>query len=172
MRKVLLVIGAALALSGCDQIQDLIGMDTNDNRTAASNRTRGAPADDALISNLQPIGQPGPGQDQGGGEGPPSDGGAQPPQMPPPQDGATGTFDPSMLVGRWGDNGNCSQVIEFFANGTFRAANGGTGNWRIAGNRLTMSGGSRSITMTLIEVTPRRVRVRDPNGSMGESIRC
>lgn len=167
MRKVLLGVGAALALSGCDQIQDWIGMETEGNRTA-TNRTRTAAADDSLISNLQPIGPAQPGGDQAPPDGAPMD------QSGPPQSpgGPGGAVDPSMLVGRWGDNGSCAQVIEFFANGTFRAANGGTGNWRISGDRLTMSGGSRSITLRLVEVTARRVRAQDQSGNIGESIRC
>ena len=172
MRKLLLVVGATLALSGCDRIQGVIGMDGDGNGTAA-NRTRTAAADDALISNLQPIGEPGPGQDQGPTEGPPSQGEDQPQQPPGPQEGPpSGAIDPSMLVGRWGDNGSCAQVIEFFANGTFRAANGGTGNWRIDGDRLTMFNGNRRVTLRLRSITARRVVAEDQNGGVGESIRC
>lgn len=171
MRKVLLVIGTALALSGCDRIQDWLGVDADGNRTA-TNRTRTAAADDALISNLQPIGEPSPGQ-EGPTDGPPSQGEEQQPQQPGAQDGPpSGAIDPSMLVGRWGDNGSCAQVIEFFANGTFRAANGGTGNWRIDGDRLTMFNGNRRVTLRLRSITARRVLAEDPNGSVGESIRC
>ena len=173
MRKFLLVIGTALALSGCDRIQDLIGMDTDGNQTAA-NRTRTAAADDALISNLQPVGPQGPGQDQAPTDGPPSPGEEQPQQPPGPQETppSSGGIDPSMLVGRWGDNGNCSQVIEFFANGTFRAANGGTGNWRIDGDRLTMFNGNRRVTLRLRSVTARMVLAEDSNGNVGQSVRC
>lgn len=172
MRKLLLVVGATLALSGCDRIQGVIGMDGDGNGTAA-NRTRTAAADDALISNLQPIGEPGPGQDQGPTDGPPSQGEDQPQQPPGPQEGPpSGAIDPSMLVGRWGDNGSCAQVIEFFANGTFRAANGGTGNWRIDGDRLTMSG-DRGITVLRVSALGRgRLAIVNPDGSRGTSQRC
>jgi hypothetical protein len=169
LRRFLLTVGVALALSGCERIQGLIGMDTSDGNRTATNRTRSAAADDALISNLQPIAPSG--QDSAPAEAPPADGSDQP-APPPSQDGAAGGFDPAMLVGRWGDNGDCSQPIELFANGTFRGANGSTGNWRVSGNRLTMSGSSRSLTMQLLEVTPRRVRVRDSNGNVGVSTRC
>ncbi|MGE0179622.1 MAG: hypothetical protein AB7O91_07370 [Sphingomonas sp.] len=172
MKRILLVAFAALSLSGCDMIAGWLGMDDrNANRTATKDRQRGG-GGDGVISNLQPIGEPPPGQS----EGPPGDPGENgPPGQPmPPQGpgGSTGEIDPSMLVGRWGDNGRCDQAIEFFANGTFRAANGGRGNWRLDGDRLTMFNGNRRVTLRLRSVTPQRVVAEDPNGNVGASIRC
>lgn len=171
MKRFFMIGVAALALAGCDQIAGLVGADEyNRNTGSGTNRSRGA-ADDGLISNLQPVGPP-TGQDQQPGDqtGAPTD--DQSEQQPGDQTGPTGGIDPSMLVGRWGDNGRCEQAIEFFANGTFRAANGGTGNWRLDGDRLTMFNGNRRLILRIRSITAQQVVAEDAQGQRGTSIRC
>ena len=178
MKKILLVASAALALAGCDMIAGLVGADEYEKNGSTTNRSRTAGGDDGLISNLQPVG-PAPGQtppDQVPPDGQTGDQTGQPvpPEGPtgPPDVTTGGGFDSSMLVGRWGDNGNCAQVIEFFANGTFQAPNGGRGNWRLVGDRLTLSAGSRNVSWRVQSISAQRIVARDSSGQMTMSIRC
>jgi hypothetical protein len=176
MTRFFLAMAAALTLAGCDMVGDWIGIENSSRNGSGTNRSRTAAADDGLISNLQPIGEPAADAGQAPPDAPPEDG-SQPPTAPDgqvgPQDGAaTGAIDPSMIVGRWGDNGNCAQVIQFMANGTFRAPNGGQGNWRLAGDRLTMFAGARSATFRLRSVTPQRIVAEDSSGQLSQSTRC
>ena len=46
---------------------------------------------------------------------------------------------PSMLVGRWGDNGDCAKDIVINADGSFSSYAGGAGTWTLDGNMLTMA---------------------------------
>jgi len=167
MARAVLVFVAALALSGCDRIGEMLGIDASDTNRSASGR-----GNDGLIANLQPVDGAAPAEDQAE----PNEMQEAGPEMPPApdgsQDGAAGGIDPSQLVGRWGDNGNCAQAVQFFANFTFVAPNGGRGNWRLNGDRLTLFSGERSATFRLRSIDSRRLVVEDSNGQTSESIRC
>lgn len=79
---------------------------------------------------------------------------------------------PAFLVGRWGDNGDCTRPVVFRADGTFRAFQGGEGQWSLRGDRLTMSG-DRGITVLRVSALGRgRLAIVNPDGSRGTSQRC
>lgn len=78
----------------------------------------------------------------------------------------------SPLVGRWGDNGDCSRPIELFANGTYRAGDGTRGHWTLDGQQLTLVAGARRVVVQLVSVTQDRVVILNANGQRGESVRC
>jgi hypothetical protein len=84
---------------------------------------------------------------------------------------AKATLDRAYLVGFWTEDGDCANAVHFAADGRFITANGGTGRWRLAGNRLTMTG-SATIAVRIVPVDRDRVDVINPNGSIGHSTRC
>jgi hypothetical protein len=79
---------------------------------------------------------------------------------------------PTRLLGRWGDNGDCGKLVIFRGDGTFRSYNGGEGSWRLAGGRLTMTGGNGSFVLIVQLIDRNRLRITNPNGSTGISQRC
>lgn len=76
------------------------------------------------------------------------------------------------LVGFWTDDGDCTNVIELHADGTFTTAEGGRGTWEIDGGRLTMSGPGGSITVTALLDDPDTVTLVHTDGSTARSTRC
>jgi hypothetical protein len=79
---------------------------------------------------------------------------------------------PSSLLGRWGDNGDCSKDVIFRGDGTFRSYNGGEGRWRLTGNRLVMTGEGGSFTLRVAPIDRDRMRITNADGSTGLSQRC
>ena len=79
---------------------------------------------------------------------------------------------PTQLLGRWGDNGDCSKDVIFRGDGTFRSYTGGEGSWRIAGERLTMTGPNGSFLLHVRRIGRDRLRIVNPDGSVGFSQRC
>jgi len=79
---------------------------------------------------------------------------------------------PGYLVGRWGDNGDCTSPVIFRSDGTFLTSEGGEGNWSLRGDRLTMSG-NRGIMVLRVRALDRgRLAIVNPDGSRGTSQRC
>lgn len=79
----------------------------------------------------------------------------------------------SPVVGRWADiSTSCATPVELFGNGTFRAADGSRGHWRIEGDRLTITIAERVFNFRLVSVTRDRIVTVDDNGQRGESVRC
>lgn len=81
----------------------------------------------------------------------------------------------AMLVGRWGDDGDCTTktTTQFNADGTFHSfASGGDGHWTLNGNRLTMQGGGGVFNLVLHWIDADHMDVENPDGSMGHSQRC
>ena len=103
------------------------------------------------------------------------------PVVPPAQENVVPTqrhtpiLDWSYMIGRWTDDGNCSNsgptAISFLGNGSFVASNGGTGRWRLDGDRLTLSGRATA-TIRIIPTGPNAIDVINENGSRGRSTRC
>jgi hypothetical protein len=85
---------------------------------------------------------------------------------------AAAAITPARLLGRWGDNGDCSKDVIFRGDGTFRAFTGGEGSWRLAGERLTMTGDSGSFVLIVRLIGRNRLRIVNPDGSIGISQRC
>lgn len=79
--------------------------------------------------------------------------------------------DETFLVGRWTDDGDCADAVEFDADGTFVAANGGSGDWSLMGNALTISG-TATLTMRILPVDHDTILVVGSDGGAGRSTRC
>lgn len=78
----------------------------------------------------------------------------------------------AVLVGRWGDNGDCSKDIVFNADGTFASYTGGTGRWSLDGDIMTMSGSGGTFQVRVQAIDANRMMIQNPDGSVGTSQRC
>lgn len=76
------------------------------------------------------------------------------------------------LVGRWGDNGDCTKDIVFNADGTFRSFTGGAGAWTLNGDRVTMSGAGGTFEVRVELLDANTLMIANPDGSFGTSQRC
>ena len=88
-----------------------------------------------------------------------------------PAASSTVQLDRTYVMGRWTDDGDCNNVIEFSQDGGFTAANGGTGLWNLAGDRLTMTGRSTA-TLQIVPIDQNTMTVVNADGSLGRSTRC
>ena len=79
-------------------------------------------------------------------------------------------LDRAFMVGRWTDNGDCGNATEFGENGQFQTAFGASGQWSLAGDRLTLAG-AQTLTMQVV-VDQGTVDIVNPDGSRGRSTRC
>jgi hypothetical protein len=79
---------------------------------------------------------------------------------------------PAMLVGRWGDNGDCTKDIVFAGDGTFRSYTGGEGRWSLNGDRMTMSGSGGVFEVRVQIVNSNVLLIQNADGSIGTSQRC
>jgi hypothetical protein len=91
-----------------------------------------------------------------------------PAQATAPSSGVTA----AALVGRWGDNGDCTKDIVFDANGTFRSYTGGSGTWSLNGDMITMSGSGGTFTLRVQSLNDHQLLIGNPDGSIGTSQRC
>jgi hypothetical protein len=85
---------------------------------------------------------------------------------------APAALTPARLLGRWGDNGDCAKYVIFRGDGTYRSYNGGEGSWRLAGDRLTMTGGHGTFVLTARLIEGNRLLIANPGVSVGISQRC
>lgn len=165
------MLGALLVLAGCDYVQVSLG--GNEANEATANSAIAVPPPPGPRNDAQPADA---GVTTSRSLQPRAPDGADPLGGKDPNAGAEGppgaAVDPAFLVGRWGDEGSCASMIEFFENGTFRAANGGRGNWRIEGDRLVFSGQGRAITLRLRVLSRDVVIGTDASGNSGRSQRC
>ena len=193
--NVLILAGAALALGGCnlaggsfagnesadaanaiDAAADAAAnaIDTadgdaqplGDKRADGGDGALGLQSGDAGITSSRSLQAFSGGGDLGGG----AMGGKEP--VAAGGSGGPGLVSPEMLVGRWSDNEDCSMEVQFYANRTFRAFNGGRGTWRLTGDSLNLSGGGGSHTMQILSFDGQIMQVRNPDGSIGRSRRC
>ena len=79
---------------------------------------------------------------------------------------------PAMLVGRWGDNGDCTKDIVFYADGTFLSYTGGSGSWSLNGDILTASGAAGTGQVRVSILNGNQLQITNPDGSIGVSQRC
>ena len=164
VRVGLLAAMMLVTLSGCD-VLSLAGIGGNETENVSANQSAGAKdpaaqnvqvADAGVTSSrsLQPLANP-------------SEAGEKVPTAIP------AGFDGNLLLGRWGDFGDCSKnVIEFNPDGSFRAANGGIGQWSLDGDQLTFSGDQGQIRVTLESIDGNRLTIVHANGTRGQSQRC
>ena len=59
--------------------------------------------------------------------------------------GGSATLDRAYMVGRWTDDGDCTAVTEFRADGSFLYPWGDTGQWTLSGDQLTLGRQSESV---------------------------
>lgn len=52
------------------------------------------------------------------------------------------------IVGKWGEDGDCTLAIEFRADGS---TDGPFGDWNLDGNRLTMADNPQAMTVTIVD---------------------
>ena len=81
-------------------------------------------------------------------------------------------LDRNFLVGRWGDNGDCTKDIVLNADGSFRSYTGGEGQWSIEGNRMRMAGKADALEAQVELIDQNTIRVTNADGSVGTSQRC
>lgn len=164
VRTILLAATMLVTLSGCDILARL-GLGDDETANLSANQASGAK--DPATQNLQIA-----------DAGVTSSRSLQPLSANMSQDAAkdpagTATFDPNLLLGRWGDFGDCTKnVITFAGDGTFLAGNGGVGHWELSGNQLTFSGDQGEIRVTLEAIDANRLTVVQADGSRGQSQRC
>lgn len=79
---------------------------------------------------------------------------------------------PQMLVGRWGDNGDCAKDITFSADGAFRSYTGGSGAWSLDGDAMTLSGAGGTFQVRVSVLNGDQLLIGNPDGTIGVSQRC
>ena len=148
---ILAAAAAMLTTAGCNRL----GTTANTSANAASNATAAKPADGAAAANqTADAGK----LNEGGGAIPASSSG-------------TVRLDRTYMLGRWTDDNDCSNVIEFNQDGGFVANNGGTGLWNLDGDRLTLSG-NQTATLRISPIDQNTMTVINADGSLGRSTRC
>ena len=83
----------------------------------------------------------------------------------------SGSADPR-FVGRWTDTGDCHDVVEMFADGTFRTRDGRIGRWEVSGDVMTFSGSGGTVRLRLDSVDADRIVSTNEEGETGTSTRC
>lgn len=79
----------------------------------------------------------------------------------------------AQLVGRWGDNGDCTKDVIFRSDGTFSSYTGGGGRWSLnSGGRLLLSGPGGDFPLIVRWGGPNQLIITNPDGSVGTSQRC
>jgi hypothetical protein len=81
------------------------------------------------------------------------------------------SVDEDFIIGRWTDDGNCGDAVEFAEDGVFHTPEGAVGSWSLDGDRLTVSG-SGTLTMRIVPVDDDTIDVINPDGGQGRSTRC
>jgi hypothetical protein len=76
------------------------------------------------------------------------------------------------LVGRWGDNGDCTRDIVFNADGSFASYTGGAGRWTLNGDRITITGSAGSFEVRAQRIGENQLMIQNADGSFGVSQRC
>ena len=75
------------------------------------------------------------------------------------------------LLGRWTDNNNCAEAVDFLADGRFVTTAGAEGRWTLVGNRLTFIGNS-TVTAVLTATGRDAITLTHADGTVGHSTRC
>ena len=85
---------------------------------------------------------------------------------------AEGVPTAAFLLGRWGDNGDCTKLITFNDDGTFDSYSGMSGTWTLNGDALTLSGSSGEFGLRVASGGGDTLMIGQPDGSFGVSQRC
>ena len=136
----------------------------------------------ALSACGAPTGQAPGGQTPAGqaSAGKPAESGAQPATPPTTSDGKPGDaaqapalqLNAAFMIGRWGDNGDCTKDIVINGDGTFHSYTGGEGAWTLNGDQLQLEGKNGSFGLQLEIIDQNSLRITNPDGSVGTSQRC
>ncbi|MEA3015262.1 MAG: hypothetical protein QOD42_3807 [Sphingomonadales bacterium] len=80
-------------------------------------------------------------------------------------------LDRAFVIGRWGPDAACSQIVEFHADGSVTPPQGSS--WTMTGNRLTMSlPGRPVVTTTLTRINDNEMTATRLDGSTFTMFRC
>jgi len=94
----------------------------------------------------------------------------QPTPVPAPAPApAAPMLDSAYMVGRWTSDGNCGSI--FSSDGTFQAYDGGTGQWSLAGDQLTLTANS-TLTLRVVPIDMNTMTLINPDGSLIRANRC
>ncbi len=85
---------------------------------------------------------------------------------------ADGKVTRAFLLGHWTDDDDCSNTIEFHADGTFTVPGGGSGLWLLEGDLLTFQGAAGSRSARVRAPDKDTVVLLHTDGSVGRSTRC
>jgi|GEM_PF-2528314 len=78
---------------------------------------------------------------------------------------------PGFLIGRWTDNGDCADAVDFFADGRFRTTAGAEGRWNLQGGQLSFIGNS-TVTAQVRATSRDAITLTHADGTVGASTRC
>lgn len=84
----------------------------------------------------------------------------------------TPVIDRGFMIGRWGDNGDCTKDIVINTNGSFTSYTGGEGQWSLNGDTLHLEGKNGAYDLRLEMIDQNTIRITNPDGSVGTSQRC
>lgn len=173
MKSRVVPILALLALAGCDRLGFGQKADSAENRSADADAGT-APGDNAA-SGRREIADAGVTSSRslssliGGGEGPVGD---KVPGAIPAASGAGMPIARPALFGDWADDQSCKQVTTLRPDGTFVAANGGEGEWTLAGDVLTLAVPDGNVVFRIRSLEGDVVMLAGADGSIGRSYRC
>lgn len=97
---------------------------------------------------------------------------AKPGPDPAAQTAPLPVIDRAFLVGRWGDNGDCTKDVVLNADGSFHSYTGGEGEWSLNGVTMRMAGKTSTQDLQLQWIDQNTIQVTNPDGSVGRSQRC
>lgn len=83
----------------------------------------------------------------------------------------SGAVTREFLFGRWTDDNDCSNTVEFAADGSFVTSDGARGRWTLRGARLSFIGG-QTITATVRSNGNNAITLLHDDGTVGHSTRC
>jgi hypothetical protein len=78
---------------------------------------------------------------------------------------------PNFLVVRWTDTGDCTNAVDFFADGRFLTTSGAAGRWTLVRSRLTFIG-NQTIGVQVRATSRDAITLTHDDGSVGASTRC
>jgi len=89
-----------------------------------------------------------------------------------PAPAPTPVINRQFMIGRWGDNGDCTKDIVINADGSFTSYSGGEGQWSLNGATLRLEGKNGAYDLQLALISQDALRITNPDGSVGTSQRC